>query len=217
MTIQKYSSFRKYLFIFSVLFLFSGCDIIDAIIGDGTDDSNNQQNNDGKTILRVEVHLFIEDCTFIWTYSDRSPITAAHTSYGASITSVSGTSTYTPDNINADVTGWYDTTFDRSFLGTTYSGTMEIIFFQGNTSIALEVDQTRKFGGTTKHITVSHPGVLHSASSDSTDSYRIENTHFATSYTDSSGTWATTGSIKTLQPGYVCGPNSYLSVLIFYH
>ena len=199
------------------IFIISGCDIIDEIIGGGSDNPDNNQQNTESSILRVEVHFFIDDCTFIWTYNDGSnPITATHTSHGASITSVSGTNNYTPDNINADVTGWYDTTFDRSFLGTTYSGTMEIIFFQGNTSIALEVDQTRKFGGTTKHITVSHPGVLHSASSDSTDSYRIENTHFTTSYTDSSGTWATTGSIKTLQPGYVCGPNSYLGVTVYY-
>ncbi|NHZ86495.1 MAG: hypothetical protein GWP19_11545 [Planctomycetia bacterium] len=35
----RYSYIRKYLFIFSILFLFSGCDIVDTIIGSGKDDN----------------------------------------------------------------------------------------------------------------------------------------------------------------------------------
>lgn len=42
---KRYSYIRKYLFIFSILFLLSGCDIVDAIIGGGDEDSNNQDDN----------------------------------------------------------------------------------------------------------------------------------------------------------------------------
>lgn len=210
MIIQRYSYIRKYLFIFSILFLLSGCDIMDEILGGGSDDSNsNQQNNNGSTILRVEVHFFIDDCTIIWTYNDGSnPVTAAHTSHGRSITSVSGTSTYSNDV--------YDTTFNDTFLGTAYSGTMEIMFFGGNSpSVSVDVDQTRKVSGTTKHITLSHAGVLYnnSASTDTMDEYEITGAHFTTTYVDASDD----GSyVKTLQPGYVCGPNSYLKVQVYY-
>ena len=206
---QRYSYIRKYLFVFSVLFLLSGCDIVDEIIGGGTDDSNNQQNNNGKTILRVEVHFFIEDCTIIWTYPPpKNPITAAHTSHGVSFTSVAGTSTYQNDV--------YETTFNGTSLGIAYTDTMEIMFFGGNNpSVSVDIDQTRQWGGTTKHITLSHPGVLldNSISTDTMDEYVITNEHFTTTYVDASDDGSQT---KTLQPGYICGPNSYLKVQVYY-
>ncbi len=209
MTIRKYSYISKYVFIFSVLFLLSGCDIIDEIIGGSTDDSNNQQNNDGNTILRIEVHFFIDDCTIIWTYPDRSPITAAHTSHGLSFTSVAGTSTF-----QSDV---YETTFSGTSLGVAYTGTMEIMFFDsGNLpSVSVDIDQTRQWGGTTKYVRLSHPGVLidNSISTDTMDEYVITDTHFTTTYIDASDDGSQT---KTLQSGYVCGPNSYLKVQIYY-
>ena len=40
MTIQIYSYIRKYLILFTILLLFSGCDIIDSIFGSGDDDVN---------------------------------------------------------------------------------------------------------------------------------------------------------------------------------
>ena len=195
MTIQIYSCIRKYLIVFTLLFLFSGCDIIDEIIGGGTDNSNDQQNNNGKTILRVEIHYFIDDCTIIWTYPNRSPITAAHTSHGVSFTSVAGTSTF-QNNI-------YETTFSGTSLGIAYTGTMEIMFFDSGNypSVSVDIDQTRKWGGTTKYIKLSHPGVLldNSISTDTFDEYVITNTHYTTTYVDASDDGSQT---KTLQSGY---------------
>ena len=209
MTIQIYSCIRKYLIVFTILFFFSGCDIIDEIIGGSTDDSNNQQNNNGKTVLRVEVHYFIDDCTIIWTYPNRSPITAAHTSHGVSFTSVAGTSTYQNDI--------YETSFSGTSLGIVYTGTMEIMFFDSGNypSVSVDINQTRQWGGTTKHITLSHPGVLldNSISTDTFDGYVITNTHYTTTYVDASDDGSQT---KTLQSGYVCGPNSYLKVQVYY-
>ncbi len=208
MIIQKYSYIRKYLFIISVLFIFTGCDIIDAISGGG-DSSNNQQDNNVSTILRVEVHYYIDDCTIIWTYPDRNPITAAHTSHGVSFTSVAGTSTYQNDI--------YETTFSGSSLGIAYTGTMEIMFFDSGNypSVSVDIVQTRKWGGTTKYITLSHSGVLlnSSVSTDTMDEYEITNTQFTTTYVDASDDGSQT---KTLQSDYVCGPNSYLKVYVYY-
>ena len=210
MTIQKYFCIIKHLVIFSIIFIFSSCDIIDEIIGGGTDDSNNQQNNNGKTILRVEVHYFIDDCTIVWTYpAPRNPITAAHTSHGLSFTSVAGTSTYQNDI--------YETTFSGTSLGIAYTGTMGIMFFDSgsNPSVSVDIVQTRQWGGTTKNITLSHAGVLldNSISTDTMDEYVITNTQCTTTYVDASDDGSQT---KTLQSGYVCGPNSYLKVQVYY-
>jgi len=201
---------QKIIFILSILFLLSSCDIIDEMFGGGSDDSNNNQQNNGKTILRVEVHFFIDDCTIVWTYPPpQNPITAAHTSHGASFTSVAGTSTYQNDI--------YETTFSGTSLGVAYTGTMEIMFFDsGNLpSVSVDIDQTRQWGGTTKYITLYHPGVLldNSISTDTVDEYVITDTHFTTTYIDASDDGSQT---KTLQSGYVCGPNSYLKVQVYY-
>jgi len=198
-----------------ILFIIFSCDLFDTFISDLTgnyydDESNNNQQNIGKTILRVEVHNFIDDCTIIWTYNDGSnPVTAAHTSHGVSFTSVAGTSTFQNDV--------YETTFNGTSLGVAYTGTMEIMFFNsGNLpSLSVDIDQTRKWGGTTKYITLSHPGVLldESISTDTMDEYVITNTHFTTTFIDASDNGSQT---KTLQSGYVCGPNSYLKVQVYY-
>ena len=56
MTIPKYSYFRKFLFIFSVLFLLSGCDIVDTIFGSGDDntDLSIQQEQALTTVLTLQ-------------------------------------------------------------------------------------------------------------------------------------------------------------------
>ena len=91
-----------------------------------------------------------------------------------------------------------------------------MFFESGNyPSVSVDIDQTRQWGGTTKHITLSHPGVLlnSSISTDTMDEYEITNTHFTTSFVDASDDGSQT---KTFQPGYVCAPNSYLKVQVYY-
>lgn len=65
---QINSYFHKCLFIFSILLLLSGCDIIDEIFGSGDDDNIN--GNESGSIEKIEVGIYIDNANYKYTYED---------------------------------------------------------------------------------------------------------------------------------------------------
>lgn len=72
MTFQKYYYIRKYLFIISVLFIFTGCDIIDAIINDDNTSTSDLFDDDWdySAIIKYEIDYFIDNADYKITYKD---------------------------------------------------------------------------------------------------------------------------------------------------
>ena len=133
---QRYSYIRKYLFIFSILFLLSGCDIIDEMFDRGVDTTNGKQSE----IARVEVDVFIDNVQ----YSTTDGVVYGGEFIG-DFTSIAGTSSFSDDV--------YSTTFDNPpVLGQTIRGNMSITFSDDPRSVNVHVYQTK----TWDNITGSH-------------------------------------------------------------
>ena len=126
MTVQKYSTIRKCLFFISIIILLSGCDIIDEVMGRGT-----ETENGNLSISEVEVEYFIDNVT----YDDGG--TGEHQS---EFTSNAGTSTF-ENNV-------YHTIFNNpSVLGKKITGEMTITFSEedGNKKVNIIIDQEREW------------------------------------------------------------------------
>ncbi len=136
MIIQKHSYISKYLFIFSILFLLSGCDIVDEVFGRGV----NSTGGDQAEIDRVEVDVFLDNVQY--STSDGN---VNNGEFIGDFTSIAGTSSFS-DSI-------YSTIFDNPpVLGQTIRGDMSITFLDDPRSVNVHVYQTRVWD----NITGSH-------------------------------------------------------------
>jgi hypothetical protein len=140
MTIQRFSYLRKYLFIFSLLFLLSGCDIINAALGGGSTSPNAT-----KTIERIEIEFLIDNAKSEITYYNPPPNTPqvdnlTGTEFGADITSISGTSAY------MDEENLHITEFDNpEVLGQLIRGSMVVYFFEDPRTVNIQILQIRSY------------------------------------------------------------------------
>ncbi len=136
MIIQKHSYISKYLFIFSILFLLSGCDIVDEVFRRGV----NSTGGDQAEIDRVEVDVFLDNVQY--STSDGN---VNNGEFIGDFTSIAGTSSFS-DSI-------YSTIFDNPpVLGQTIRGDMSITFLDDPRSVNVHVYQTRVWD----NITGSH-------------------------------------------------------------
>ncbi|MCP3928481.1 MAG: hypothetical protein GY705_05205 [Bacteroidetes bacterium] len=157
-------------------------------------------------ILRIEVSFFIGDATFVFNYYDGSPSVTGYGGHAKVFTSVNGTSTF--------VNNRYSTTFDRTFLGQTYTGNMEVNLTPF--SVNVQADETKKYSVNTVHYTMSLNNVAFdpAESSETVKVYQSKGSSLnsiSTSYT------FTTPNYQEVMTNYNIAGDDYVRVSVFYH
>jgi len=156
---QVHSYTHKYLFIIFILFLFSGCDIIDSALGGGP-----TEQNDTKAIDRIEVEYLIDNAKSVITYHNPPPNTPAVDNstgieFGAHITSIAGTSGYN------DESKVYGTDFNNpEVLGQLIVGSMWVKIFNDPRKVNIYISQGRAhtssiFGNVSQQYALKYDGI----------------------------------------------------------
>jgi len=133
MTIHRYSFINKYLIVVTILFFFSGCDIIDEMFGRGVETTSGKQAE----IDRIEVDVFIDNAQ----YNTTDGVVYGGEFIG-DFTSIAGTNNFS-NNI-------YNTTFDNPpVLGQTIRGDMKVTFLDNPRSVNVHINQTKTWANFT--------------------------------------------------------------------
>lgn len=211
MTIQRYSYTRKYLFIFSVLFLLSGCDIIDEMFGRGVDTTIGKQAE----IARIEVDVFIDNAQYSTSDGDVNG-----GEFNGDFTSIAGTSSFS-DSV-------YSTTFDNPpVLGQTIRGDMSITFLDDPRSVNVHIYQTKTWDNLTGNhgqlfqIDISGVHYDKSYTDDFTelevDEYYESGSSINRVIVDFRETWSVDNVVKIDDlTSYSCDARSYIKVKVHY-
>ncbi len=157
-------------------------------------------------ILRVDVDLFIDDAEFKFVMD--SSTTYGNGAHRAFISSREGTSTYN------DKTRVWTTTFNKSWFGTEYSGTMTVTL--GASTATVNLTRTGTSSAVTEIYNISKSGVPYS-SAQSTPNTRVyyQNGTAACSGMITSYSRTSDNVTETLND-YQCGAMSYFKIEVVY-
>ena len=219
---QKYSSFGKYLFIFSILFLLSGCDIVNSALGGGP-----TRPNDTKAIERIEIKFVIDNATSVISYhnnpnpSDNTPRVDNFTgvNYGANITSIAGTSSYKDDS-----KAFFTDFNNPEVLGQTIVGHSYVYFHENPRRVNIDISQGRShdsfaFGRVHQQYVLKYDGIPYSKSyiDDFTD-LEVDEYYISSPSVSSNTTYFTELNDlyydETLPT--VCGNSAYIKVKVHF-
>lgn len=208
MTIQIYSYIHKYLFIFSIIFLLSGCDIVDEMFGRGV----NTTGGDQAEIARVEVDIFIDDAQYSTTDGD-----VTDGEFIGDFTSIAGTSSFSDDV--------YSTTFDNPpVLGQTIRGSMSITFLDDPRRLNVHVYQLKTWnssisGDVGQEFEVDYNGILFNKSytDDFTELEVDEYYESGSSVSKISASFVEDNDLGSIVlKSYSCGSRAYVKVKVHY-